>query len=74
MKLNDKIKKQIDEYFDSVSPEHLFEIAVTKYKFIDVGIEFSGNFTSIHAKYLTQITKENYPITENNDFSYTIAA
>jgi hypothetical protein len=74
MKLNDKIKKQIDAYFDSVTPEHLFEIAVTKYRFVDVGIEFSGNFTSISTKYLTENTKEDYPITENNDFSYTIAA
>ena len=71
MKLNEKIKKQIDAYFDSVTPEHLFEIATTKYKFIDIGVEFSGNFTSIPAKYLTKNSKEDYPVSENKDSIYT---
>lgn len=74
MKLNDKIKKQIDAYFDSVTPKQLFEIAVTKYKFVDIGVEVSGNFTSVHTKQLTEGNKEDYSVSDKNDFSYTIAA
>lgn len=77
MKLNDKLKAQIDQYFESVTPEYLFDVAVTKYKFIEVGLEISGHFTSIPAKHFGSMdtSKDNFPISIINEVSnYTIAA
>jgi hypothetical protein len=39
MKLNKKLKERIDNYFDNISAEELFGIAVTKYKFTEVNID-----------------------------------
>ena len=39
MKLDKKLKERIDNYFDNISAEELFGIAVTKYKFIEVNID-----------------------------------
>lgn len=33
MKLNKKLKKKIDKYFETVKPKHLLNIAVNKYNF-----------------------------------------
>lgn len=33
MKLTTELKKRIDDYFDNISPEELFEISISKYKF-----------------------------------------
>ncbi len=74
MKLNEKIRNQIDSYFESITPEHLFEIAVTKYRFIDVGVQFSGSFTSVNTNHLFGKLSEEFLISDEKTFSYTIAA
>jgi len=33
MKLTAELKKRIDDYFDNITPEELFEISISKYKF-----------------------------------------
>ncbi len=77
MQLNNKIKAEIDKYFDSVTPAYLFNIAVTKYKFIEVGFEISGNFTSMPVKQFNSLNgmKEDFPIPKQNETcNYTISA
>ena len=77
MKLNDNLKKQIDQYFESVTPEYLFDLAVTKYKFVEVLVEVSGNFTSVHTKHFGSIDtfKDSFSTSQIDGVSnYTIAA
>lgn len=38
MKLNEDIKKRIDEYYDNISAEQLYSLLVDKYGFIDTEI------------------------------------
>lgn len=33
MKLTKELKEKIDNYFDNISPEELYDLAVTKYSF-----------------------------------------
>ncbi len=77
MKLNDKLKKQIDQYFESVTPEYLLDVAITKYEFVEVLLEISGNFTSVPTKHFGSIDtfKGSFPISQINEISnYTTAA
>lgn len=77
MKINDQLKKQIDQYFESVTIEYLFDVAITKYKFVEVLLEVSGNFTSVPIKHFGSINnfKGSFFVSQINEIShYTISA
>lgn len=48
MKLTDELKNRIDQYFEHISPEYLFEISVKNYKFSEITFELENeSFTKI---------------------------
>lgn len=55
MELTDELKKRIDDYFNNVSPEELYDILVNKYGFEEVTTE---EFKTVEQKFYTSI-KDN---------------
>ncbi len=67
MKLNKKIKERIDNYFDNISAEELYEISL-KYGFVeDFGFEISNEkLNNVNVDIYTSSTDQSY---ESNDIS-----
>lgn len=75
MKLNKNLKERIDNYFDNISAEELFSIAVTKYKFTEVNIdivEMPFEVADI-SKYYSDKNEYNFKSSESQT-SYAMAA
>lgn len=61
MKLKD-VKQKIDNYFDNICPEELYELAVSKYGFSEVIIE-NSSFETENVCYYSPSSNSTY----NND-------
>lgn len=69
MKLTEDIKKRIDNYFDNISPEELFDVAVNKYGFkenIDIDID-NQNFNIIKQNFYTSSIDNSIEVGNSND-------
>ncbi len=58
MKLTDDLKRRIDNYFDHILPEKLFDIAVNKYGFtVNYGFDLNPlSFDIIGQTYYSSVT------------------
>lgn len=74
MKLTEEIKQKIDDFFNNISSEELFNLAVKKYGFEErAGIEIlAQKFTSIPEHQYHNEQKETFEERENS--SYALAA
>jgi hypothetical protein len=67
MKLTDDLKRKIDDYFDNVSAEELYQISTNKYNFVEkiVLVEY-GSFDTIKKSIYTNADDDvNIETTDN---------
>lgn len=62
MRLNKEIKERIDNFFDNISAEKLYDISINKYGFTeDSGFEISnGHFHNLNVELYTSQSDESY--------------
>ncbi|NLP59472.1 hypothetical protein [Lutibacter sp. B1] len=68
MKLNKEIKERIDNYFDNISAEELYEISL-KYGFVeDFGFEISNTMMdNLNVDIYTSSTDQSYDSTDDSN-------
>lgn len=71
MKLTNDIKNKIDTYFSSISADELFSIAISKYNFVEIGVEYSGKKLNVVNKsvYNTYNNSEIFDLKSNSALS-----
>lgn len=74
MKLKD-VKEQIDNYFDNITAEELYEISVLKYGAFEVTIEIENiHFESTQVSYYPSTNQSVYTNSQLVDNSIVLAA
>lgn len=71
MKLED-VKQQIDDFFDNITAEELYEISVLKYGFSEIVVELEGNaFTTGRISYYSPTNKSIFE-NKNSEENFNI--
>ncbi len=75
MKLKD-VKERIDNFFDNITAERLYEISVLKYGFSEITVDLENNhFETANVSYYSSITKSVFSNKKNRaDCDLALAA
>lgn len=76
MKLSKELKERIDNYFDNISAEELYEIAIKKYRFQQIEVELDNiHFNSIvKSFYSSDLSSMTYNQEEQDFCDISLAA